>query len=43
MFVIEVINFHTLSFSYRGKNFRRIKMTKFWLGEENLLRPNFLR
>ena len=42
-FVIEVIIFHISSFSYRGKNFRRRKMMKFWLGEENLLGPNFLR
>ena len=34
-FVIEVIFFHILPFSYRGKNFRRRKMTKFWLGKQN--------
>ena len=34
-FVIEVIFFHILPFSYRVKNFRRRKMTKFWRGDEN--------
>ena len=30
--------FHILPFSYRGKNVRRRKITKFWLGEENFSR-----
>ena len=34
-FVINVILFHILPFSYRGKNFRRRNMTKFWQVEEN--------
>ena len=34
-FVIKVIFFHILPFSYQGENFRRRKMPKFWLGEEN--------
>ena len=34
-FVTEVILFHMLPFSYRGKNFCWKKMTKLWLGEEN--------
>ena len=34
-FVINVIFFHILPFSYRGKNFRRRNMTKFWQVEEN--------
>ena len=41
-FVIEVIFFHILPFSYRGKNFRRRKMT-FWLGEENFPDKKFWR
>ena len=42
-FVIEVIFFHILPLSYQGKNFRRRKMAKFWLGEENFARQNFPR
>ena len=34
-FVIEVMFFHILAFLYRGKNFRRRKVTKLWLGDEN--------
>ena len=30
-FVIEVIFFHILPFSYRGKNFRRRKITFGWV------------
>ena len=41
-FVIEVIFFHILPFSYRGKNFRRRKITKFWQGEENFSRQKIL-
>ena len=41
-FVIEVIFFHILPFSYRGKNFRRRKMAKFWPGEENFPRQKIL-
>ena len=40
-FLIEVIFFHILPFSYQGENFRRRKMTKFWLGEENFAQWNF--
>ena len=42
VFVIQVIFFHILPFSNRGKNFRRRKMTKFWLGEENFPRRKVL-
>ena len=42
-FVIEVIFFNIQPFSYEGKNFRRRKMTKFRLGEENLTQRNFSR
>ena len=41
-FVIEVIFFHILPFSYRGKNFRRRKITKFWQSEENFSRQKIL-
>ena len=40
-FVIKVMFFHILPFSYQVKNFRRRKLTKFWLGEENFARRNF--
>ena len=36
-FVIEV-----MFFSYRGKNFRWRKMTKFWLGDKNFARRKIL-
>ena len=40
-FLIEVIFFHILPFSYQGENFRRRKMTKFWLGQENFAQSVF--
>ena len=41
-FVIEVIFFYILPFSYRGKNCRRRKMTKFGRGDENFPRRKIL-
>ena len=41
-YVVEVIFYLMLLFSYRGKNFPRRKMAKFWLGEENFPRRKIL-
>ena len=41
-YVVEVIFYLMLHFSYRGKNFPRRKMAKFWLGEENFPRRKIL-
>ena len=41
-FVIEVIFFLILPFSYQGKNFCTWKKTKFWPGEENFPRQKIL-